>query len=462
MITKNVGIFFKSNEFHDEKSFQLRRQLKENVRKYKQWKLVGIYSEFTKINNNKNRKNLSKMIDDIFNKNIQLLVIDCMKSITTLDINVREFLKFLKENNVTIYFVQENYKTYTDSVDKQMERIKFEARKNVLNLIDAKKEKRLRRESFACSPCLGYKYDKEKKNYVIDEEQAKLVKLIFKLYLEDMSFRAIARKLENENYLSFKNTSHWNHSVISDVIQNEKYVGDILYGKRNKENQYLLKNHHEAIIDRETFDKVQEKYKKEYLKNKELRNLDNSMFMGKIYCNFCGNSFNVIHHYRNPFDKARCTSTFSRTKKYCESKPIDEVVIKGTFVESYNLLLKNYDKIAPVLNENNLLYVNRVLERQQLLKEFDKNTFDKIIKYIIIGETTKGKYNPYAIKFVLKNNVDSFLKKDKDFHISNYKYPKILNYTSEQYIFNFKVIKNIRKLYIQDNIKVSVCYEKNI
>ena len=244
MITKNVGIFFKSNEFHDEKSFQLRRQLKENVRKYKQWKLVGIYSEFTKINNNKNRKNLSKMIDDIFNKNIQLLVIDCMKSITTLDINVREFLKFLKENNVTIYFVQENYKTYTDSVDKQMERIKFEARKNVLNLIDAKKEKRLRRESFACSPCLGYKYDKEKKNYVIDEEQAKLVKLIFKLYLEDMSFRAIARKLENENYLSFKNTSHWNHSVISDVIQNEKYVGDILYGKRNKENQYLLKNHH--------------------------------------------------------------------------------------------------------------------------------------------------------------------------------------------------------------------------
>lgn len=118
---------------------------------------------------------------------------------------------------------------------------------------------------------LGYTKDADG-NLVIEEEEAKVVRRIFREYLEGCSFRDIAEGLERDGIKTGAKKSKWHLSTIQGILQNEKYIGDALLQKtitidfiektRIKNDgslpQYYVKDSHPAIIPKDIFTQVQE------------------------------------------------------------------------------------------------------------------------------------------------------------------------------------------------------------
>ena len=131
-------------------------------------------------------------------------------------------------------------------------------------------EMRFKRGIFLTPPLLGYDKD-EDGNLVINEEEAKTVRLIFFMYLYGFSAKQIAEEMTLLKRVTKKGNTTWSSCTILSVLQNERHCGDIIArktytpnfldhkSKRNNHdrNQYHKKDHHDPIISREDFIAVQ-------------------------------------------------------------------------------------------------------------------------------------------------------------------------------------------------------------
>ena len=128
--------------------------------------------------------------------------------------------------------------------------------------------------SVGYSAFLGYD-----KDFEINEEQAKIVRLIYKLFLGGRSFYAITKELEKRCIKSPSGKDKWYISTVRSILTNEKYRGDALIQKeytadfldktrrRNMGEipQYYVEEHHKAIIPPDLFDFVQAEIKRREL-----------------------------------------------------------------------------------------------------------------------------------------------------------------------------------------------------
>lgn len=120
------------------------------------------------------------------------------------------------------------------------------------------------------SQFLGYGRD-DKGNLVIIEEEAKIVRLIYDLFLQGYGCRKIKKYLEDHDIKTVTGKGQWSTSTIDRILSNEKYIGhnitpkthtpDFLTGKQ-KENQgqidtIIIETAHQAIISQEVFEAVQ-------------------------------------------------------------------------------------------------------------------------------------------------------------------------------------------------------------
>ena len=110
----------------------------------------------------------------------------------------------------------------------------------------------------------GYNWDKVMKSFTINEEEAKIVKYIFTTYLAERSLNQVAKILNSEGYRSRKDAA-WSTTTVHTILTNPFYVGKYRYNvhpgggraRTNDEKEWvLIDNHHEAIIDDVTFEKV--------------------------------------------------------------------------------------------------------------------------------------------------------------------------------------------------------------
>ena len=137
---------------------------------------------------------------------------------------------------------------------------------------------------------LGYDKD-ENGNLVINEEQAEIVRLIFKRYLDGIRAYQLAKELNSMNIPTYTNKP-WSSSRILNIISNEKYKGDCLlqksfvddYGKsvRNEGqlDKYYIEDNHPALINKELWQSAQ--------RLRECRKPKIYPFSGWLHCPLCG------------------------------------------------------------------------------------------------------------------------------------------------------------------------------
>ncbi len=156
--------------------------------------------------------------------------------------------------------------------------------------------------------CYGYK--KEGNTLKIDEPAANTVKLIFQLALQDNSYTQMIKELYNrkivipEIYKGEKRRQKtalyspyiWSATTIKRILTDEQYIGTYVMRKtvikelgekvikREKKDWIKILNHHEAIIEKDIFEQVQQKLFHFKIENKKERK---NILKGKIYCGYC-------------------------------------------------------------------------------------------------------------------------------------------------------------------------------
>ena len=227
-------------------------------------------------------------------------------------------------------------------------------------------------------PSYGYKmHPTEKNRIVIDEEVAPVVRGIFGIALEGISCRQIAVRLNAEKIptpatyagLTLGRTGpysgKWSSERISDMLQNETYIGNMVQGRSKKvnyksqkcirqerKNWVVVSGTHEAIIDRDVFDKVNLLLGSR--KSTRSRTYD-FLLKGLITCHECGHPLAVINRPNAKGEDCLyfVCRTYQRFTKagVCTCHSIKEQAVTEAVLEKVREICGHYlhtDKLAPI------------------------------------------------------------------------------------------------------------------
>lgn len=272
------------------------------------WELAGIYGDEGKSGTSlKGRTGFLEMIDDA-----RAGKIDCIitKATSRFGRNNSQFIAILDELDsygVEVLFESEGIVTssYQDRTMLQMMGIANEHYSSTLSSnVRWSKERNMRsgKVTICYKTFLGYRKGADGNPEVVEEE-AKIVRLIFELFLTGKPYSYIAHYLTEQGIPTPGGKDTWQGANIKRILTNEKYTGDVLLQKTYKKSyvdkkayknngekpQVLIKNNHEAIIDRATFARAQELVNK----RKDQRNSGTSKdsFVGRVICADCGGYF---------------------------------------------------------------------------------------------------------------------------------------------------------------------------
>ena len=293
-------------------------------------------------------------------------------------------------------------------------------------------------------PPLGYDLNDDN-TYKINEEEAKSVKLIYKMYLDGRGYATIANELNalgftNKLGKSFKKTS------IRDTLLNEKYTGTFIFGKKDKKGKLTgkeLRVEHgiPAIISKEVFEQVQFKIKNRQHRKTSGRSTAKSTYLltGLCICGECGGTFsggyrsvdrvsrNVHYGYlcRQRKDKVNDCKNKAIKKEELETMVINAVktyifqerqieiitnkvwdYIKNNLEHSEKGLVEINSKIKSLENKNNKL-IDMSLDG--LINEIEFKNKKREIDFAISELVSeKSKYN-FNSDFMDKNKIKNHL-----------------------------------------------------
>lgn len=270
---------------------------------------------------------------------------------------------------------------------------------------------------------MGYDKDEEG-NLVINEKQAKIVKRIYKDYLDGKGPNRIARELEEEGVPNWNGKAKWYESSIRKMLSNEKYKGDALLQKtytvdfltkKRVENngevpQYYVEESHPPIIDKEMWEAVQLEMerRRDFAERYNISKLDyatvDNPFAGRVICGHCGSGFG--RKVWNSTDERlrrviwRCNKKYVvKGEKGCGNKHIDDRVLYQAFVNTFNAMIENKDyfmeRWKQHLKSENLLQKYKakqfieIINHAEIIEEFDIDLFLRIIEKMMVYEGQK-------------------------------------------------------------------------
>ena len=278
-ITKRVAVYARvsTDDPNQTSSYELQKNHYEDmVNRRANWVLVDIYAdEGISGTSLQHRDSFLRMISDCRAGKIDLIV---TKSVSRFARNIIDCIGYVRQLKaadppIGVFFETENIFTLDENSEMSLSFIATLAQEEShtkSEIMNASIEMRFKRGIFLTPPLLGYDKD-EDGNLVINEEEAKTVRLIFFSYLYGYSTAKIADALTELERLTKRGNQTWSSGTVLQILTNERYCGDVLARKtftpnylnhkskknRHDRNQYRQKNHHDHIISREDFFAVQ-------------------------------------------------------------------------------------------------------------------------------------------------------------------------------------------------------------
>lgn len=272
---------------------------------------------------------------------------------------------------------------------------------------------------------LGYRKGHDGNAEIIPEE-AEVVKEIYRCYLDGMSMNLIADRLNEKGLTTKGGSSPYRKMVVQRILTNEKYTGDALLQKTyvtdcitkkmRKNNgelpMYLVKNHHEPIISRSDFNRVQEEMARRSAKRTiadKLTKTGQGKYSAKyalselLICGECGEHYRRVTWTAKGFKevKWRCVSRIQYGKKKCHSSPtVDEQALHRAIVSAINEFCEVKDDVAKALRESitEVLDPNQngsIQAAQQRIDELARN-MDELIMLATVPETAENAMSDIA------------------------------------------------------------------
>ena len=189
------------------------------------------------------------------------------------------------------------------------------------------------------------------------EEEAAVVRLIYRLFLEGKTPTGISNYLESLRIPSPGGSSRWSKTTIMSILQNEKYKGDALLQKsftvdflqkklkRNEGEvpQYYVEGSHEAIIEPDEWDHVQAEIARRKALGKAYSG--KSVLSAKLVCENCGGFFgSKVWHSTDKYRRTiwQCNGKFSRK---CQTPTVDTETVQRLFLKAYNQMMQGREQV---------------------------------------------------------------------------------------------------------------------
>lgn len=356
---RRVAGYARVSTDHEDQATSYESQMRyysEYINGRDDWEFVKMYSdEGISGTNTKLRTGFKAMVEDALNGKIDLIITKSVSRFARNTVDSLTTVRQLKEVGVEIYFEKENIWTL-DSKGELLITIMSSLAQEESRSISENVTWGLRKQfaegkvHFPYTNVLGFKAG-EDGAIVVDQDEAKTVRYIFQQVLIGKSPYHIAKDLTEQGIPSPSGKSHWNATTIKRMLRNEKYKGDALLQKtytidfltkkkninRGELPQYYVENNHEAIVDRETFDAVQQ-----VLDNKG-RKSSTTIFSSKLVCGDCGHFFgSKVWHSTSKYRRViyRCNEKYNGSSK-CSTPHVTEEEVKQWFVSAVNQVIDN-------------------------------------------------------------------------------------------------------------------------
>lgn len=216
-------------------------------------------------------------------------------------------------------------------------------------------------------------------NLVLNKDEAVIIRRIYSMFLQGMTPHGIASRLTSDGIKSPGGKDKWNAGAVRSILTNEKYKGDALLQKsytvdfltkKKKVNegeipQYYVEGNHEAIIQPEIFELVQQELERR--KNSRGRHSGVHLFSSKIKCGQCGEWYgSKVWHSNSKYRRViwQCNHKYDGEEK-CSTPHLTEDEIKTMFVSAVNKLISNKDAVlAPLRASLDIAFDTSALEAE--------------------------------------------------------------------------------------------------
>lgn len=402
------------------------------INKKKEWTLAGIFAdEGISGTQTKKRTEFNRMIRMCKNKKIDLVITKSISRFARNTVDCLEYVRQLKDLGIGVIFEKENINTLTMTSEFMISLYGSFAQaesESISKNVSWGKEKACRegKVQFQYKYLLGYKKGADGKPEIVPEE-AEIVRLIYNLFLDGYSLSNIKKVLESKEFLTSTGKKIWNVSHIQSILKNEKYVGDALLQKtftsdcithkvvknHGERPMYLVTNHHDPIIDRDTYNRVRQELARRNSKRKisDKTITEQGKYSGKyaltelLICGKCGTPYRRTTWAARGKKQIvwRCISRLEHGKKYCPDSPtIKEEQLHKAIIRAINNYYSCRNDIIKILKAN----IGSVLECQgqeeilaaeKRLKEIDQARTD-LISLIASGGCDEDKLDSEFVK----------------------------------------------------------------
>ena len=272
------------------------------IQKNEAWNFVEVYTDDgISGTSTKNRDGFNRMIADALAGKIDMILTKSCSRFARNTVTTLTTIRQLKAKGIDVFFEKENIHS-TDSKGELlltiMSSLAQDESRNISENIKWGHRQRFSKGQVYMHYrwFLGYEKGPDGKPAIVPEE-ATVVRLIYRLFLNGLPLNAIARELMKKGIKSPKGKDKWTITTIKSILTNERYKGDCLLQKtfsedyitkKSKRNtgelpMYYAKNTHPAIIKREVFDIVQER-----MKLIRKGTVISCFLSGKLFCTECG------------------------------------------------------------------------------------------------------------------------------------------------------------------------------
>ena len=446
----NAGIYIRLSQEDKDKKYESDSESVTNQKdilrtycKNNGFNLVGEYVDDGYSGTNFDRPGFTKMIEDIKNKKINLVIVKDLSRLGRDHVMTGYYIEtYFPENKVRFISIVENYDSMKNQASNDSSTFiiacnDYYSKQNSLKIRNVLDSKRKDGKFIGSKPCYGYMRDPNDKGHLIpDTEVAKYVKLIFEWRSNNIGISEIATRLTNMRAptpAAYKNLptssrviekNKWTIHTVHNILQNRMYTGDMVqhtqtnisYKSKKKvtldESLWIIvEDTHEPLVDKNTFMLINKKTKnknRSYSKRKRPERL----LEGLLFCHECGNRLGVLYRKKQDYWCINCNK-YARdpVRKLCTSHFLAYDYFEELVLKEIKKLLSNlfHDLDIKELNEevikrtknNSDDYKKR---KEDIIKEKNKllETIQIIYKDRLEGNITPDQYKllskPYEAK----------------------------------------------------------------
>ena len=393
------------------------------------WIFAGVFADDGRsATNTFRRDDFNQLMDQCLKGKVDMVITKSISRFARNTVDCISWVRKLKEKNVAVYFEKENLNTLDDSTEM------------ILTILSSQAQEESRAISTNVKWGYARKFEKgestRQRSYgfrkaptgemCIVEEEATVIRNMARWFLDGDSLERIKHRLEEAGIETTTGKKTWSTGTIYNILINEKIMGDVLLQKTftadyltkrrvknsGQQKQYYVKNHHEAIIPKTVYYKIQEEIarrsslkKDGTRKGKTAQGVYSSKYAltGIMVCNECG-----AHYRRTTWAKNgkkvivwRCINRLEHGTKQCHESPTlkEEVIQEAIMGKLHSLSIDQEEENFLNGVKEDILRVAKVVGGACTEEEIDKTIEelrDQLMDYVGMAAREHGGENWYS------------------------------------------------------------------